>query len=122
MRPQPGAREKHEPPDTSRQLIRLRCQDKITFGKTIHFVGPECDHHFSPSQEEIRVMALGLSEFTDTVGKIESLTKIFEFEFLLEVVVVDHAPAGRQLCHQGRQSGARKPIRHPPTGNTFFLT
>ncbi len=38
-------------------------------------------------------MSLGLGELANLVGVCERLTKVLEFEFLLQMVLFDHLPS-----------------------------
>src|SRR5437870_170759 len=75
-------------------------EDEVAFGEAVDLVGPNRDFDPAPGQVNVRMMTLLFGEFADLVGKGERLKKIFEREFLLQMMPVDDLPAIAKLLQQ----------------------
>src|SRR5512140_1587999 len=83
------------------EAIDLGGEDEIAFGEARDFVGPDGDHHFSPGQENVRMVSLGFREFPDFIGKGEGLLEIGELELPFEVMFFKHVPTrGKVLAKE----------------------
>src|SRR6476659_6533612 len=78
------------------ELIDLRGQDEVAFGKTVHLVSPDGDFGFAPRQQNVGMVSLFLSNRSYAIHEVEGLLTILEFETARQVVIVDHVPV-RQL-------------------------
>src|SRR5580698_4734628 len=70
-------------------------QDKIALREAIDLVGVSGDFGFAPGKQDIRVMALFLGDGAGAVHEIESLLKIRELQYLVQMVLFDHLPIGQ---------------------------
>jgi hypothetical protein len=58
------------------ELVDLGCQDEIALRQPIDFVRPARNLHFSPSKEDVRVVALRLRKLANAVHEREGFAKV----------------------------------------------
>ena len=75
------------------QAIGLGGEDKITLGQSTRVVVEDGEFDFSPDEEDVGMVAHGLGDFADFVGKLEGLEKVFEFVFLFQMMGAHDFPA-----------------------------
>ena len=75
-----------------RDLIDFGGHDEVALRQSVDLVGPKGDPHFSPGEQDVRMMPLFLGDGADTIHKVESFLKIGEREGARDVVLVDYIP------------------------------
>src|SRR5712692_7816837 len=81
------------------QLIDLCRQHEIAFGKSVNLMGPDRNLGLTPAKTNVRMVALCLGKFTDTIDERERLAKVLESICLQQVMLVHGLPIS-QLTKQ----------------------
>src|SRR5215216_4753173 len=68
------------------QLICLRSHDEIIFVQSANLMRPKLDCDSSPLGDEQRMMSFLFRDHADFVCEFQSLSKVFEFEALLQTL------------------------------------
>jgi len=79
-------------PGVSPNPIEFGGENKIGFGQSIYFMGPDAGRCPAPTQFEIGVMTLLLANQSGTVDKGQCLGKILKRPFLFQMVSTRYAP------------------------------
>src|SRR5580700_2193477 len=77
-----------------RNPVDFRRQNEIALGQPIYLVRENGDLGFPPRKQNIRVMALFLRDGAGAVHEVESLFKIRELEYLVQMMLPDDFPIG----------------------------
>src|SRR5690348_8404299 len=84
----------------SQELVCFRRENEIAFGQPVDLMGPDRQFDFSPGEVDVRMVALGLRQFSHSVRKLQGFAKVFEFIFLLQMVLVFDSPTTTQLLRK----------------------
>src|SRR6266852_2135839 len=79
------------------QLIDLCRQDEIAFRKSVNLMGPDRNLGLTPAKANVRMVALFLGNFTDTIDEGKRLAKVRE-AIRLQQVMLAHGLPIRQLA------------------------
>jgi hypothetical protein len=84
------------------ELVDLGCQDEIALRQAVDFVRPARNVHFSPSKEDVRVVALRLRKLANAVHEREGLAKVGKLKGFRDVMFFDNVPTVNLLFEGGK--------------------
>jgi hypothetical protein len=82
-------------------------------------VSPNGQLHFTPREEDVRMMSFFFGNAADAIAEGESLLEIPEGIFLFEMMLSDHFPIGAQLLLQIFESQLQG-LHFPAVGPAFI--
>ena len=83
------------------ELVDLCGQDEVALRQAIDFVRPDGDFHSSPSQEDVRMVALLFGESANLVDEFESFAEVRKLQGFCKVVSFHHLPSMHLLFQRG---------------------
>src|SRR5260370_31617579 len=69
--------------------------NQVAFGEAVNLVGPQRDFGLPPGKQDVGMVALLLSQGSDSIHKVQGLLEVRESEGAGDVVLVDHLPVAR---------------------------
>jgi len=85
------------------RTIHLGRENEIAFRQSVNLVGPDNELDLAPGEMDIRMMPLGLGQFSDPVGKSKRRAKILEAVLLFQLMPGHHLPVIAKFLLKLRQ-------------------